>query len=91
MAFLAEHVPGRRRGFFASWQGSGVRGPDDVAGCRLGALLTGKLSPEQMASWGWRVPFFFGLLIGPVAWYIRSKLDETPEFLAVDTIQYPVA
>jgi MHS family proline/betaine transporter-like MFS transporter len=35
-----------------------------------------------MSSWGWRVPFFFGLLIGPVAYYIRTRLDETPEFLA---------
>jgi MFS transporter, MHS family, proline/betaine transporter len=52
--------------------------------------LTGKLAPEQVAAWGWRVPFFFGLLIGPVAWYIRSKLDETPEFLAAETTQTPL-
>jgi MHS family proline/betaine transporter-like MFS transporter len=43
-----------------------------------------------MASWGWRVPFFFGLLIGPVAWYIRTKLDETPEFLAAETTSTPL-
>jgi MHS family proline/betaine transporter-like MFS transporter len=53
-------------------------------------LLTGSLAPEQMASWGWRVPFFFGLLIGPVAWYIRTKLDETPEFLAAETTTTPL-
>ncbi|HEX3379467.1 MAG TPA: MFS transporter, partial [Paraburkholderia sp.] len=56
----------------------------------FGALLTGQLSPEQMASWGWRVPFFFGLLIGPVAFYIRTRLDETPEFLAAETTQTPL-
>ena len=31
--------------------------------------------------WGsWRVPFVFGLLIGPVAYYIRRHIDETAEF-----------
>ncbi|HEY2608356.1 MAG TPA: MFS transporter, partial [Paraburkholderia sp.] len=28
-------------------------------------------------------PFVFGLLVGPVGFYIRSHLDETPEFLAL--------
>lgn len=75
-AFLAEHVPGRR-GYFASWQ-IASQGLTTLLAALFGMVLTGKLSPEQMASWGWRVPFFFGLLIGPVAWYIRTKLDETP-------------
>src|SRR6266702_4873028 len=87
-AFLAEHVPGRR-GFFASWQVAS-QGLTTLLAAGFGALLTGELSPEQMASWGWRVPFFFGLLIGPVAWYIRTKLDETPEFLAAETTTTPI-
>ena len=87
-AFLAEHVPGRR-GFFASWQVAS-QGLTTLLAAGFGVLLTGKLSPEQMASWGWRVPFFFGLLIGPVAWYIRTKLDETPEFLAAETTTTPL-
>jgi MHS family proline/betaine transporter-like MFS transporter len=87
-AFLAEHVPGRR-GFFASWQ-MASQGLTTLLAAGFGALLTGTLTPEQMASWGWRVPFIFGLLIGPVAFYIRTKLDETPEFLAAETTQTPV-
>jgi MHS family proline/betaine transporter-like MFS transporter len=87
-AFLAEHVPGRR-GFFASWQVAS-QGLTTLLAAGFGVLLTGKLSPEQMASWGWRVPFFFGLLIGPVAWYIRTKLDETPEFLAAEQTTTPL-
>jgi MFS transporter, MHS family, proline/betaine transporter len=79
-AFLAEHVPGRR-GFFASWQVAS-QGLTTLLAAIFGVVLTGRLSPEQMSSWGWRVPFFFGLLIGPVAYYIRTRLDETPEFLA---------
>src|SRR6266702_371530 len=87
-AFLAEHVPGRR-GFFASWQVAS-QGLTTLLAAGFGALLTGELSPEQMASWGWRVPFVFGLLIGPVAWYIRTRLDETPEFLAAETTTTPL-
>ncbi|MEI5999238.1 MFS transporter [Paraburkholderia bengalensis] len=87
-AFLAEHVPGRR-GFFASWQ-IASQGLTTLLAALFGVVLTGGLSPEQMASWGWRVPFFFGLLIGPVAWYIRTKLDETPEFLAAATTSTPI-
>ncbi|NUY29576.1 MFS transporter [Paraburkholderia sp. JPY303] len=87
-AFLAEHVPGRR-GFYASWQ-MASQGLTTLLAAGFGALLTGGLSPEQMTSWGWRVPFFFGLLIGPVALYIRTKLDETPEFLAAETTQTPL-
>jgi MHS family proline/betaine transporter-like MFS transporter len=87
-AFLAEHVPGRR-GFFASWQ-IASQGLTTLLAALFGVVLTGELSPEQLGAWGWRVPFFFGLLIGPVAWYIRTKLDETPEFLAAETTQTPI-
>ncbi|CAG4886295.1 MFS transporter [Paraburkholderia saeva] len=87
-AFLAEHVPGRR-GFFASWQ-IASQGLTTLLAALFGVVLTGKLTPEQMMSWGWRVPFVFGLLIGPVAWYIRTRLDETPEFLAAETTTTPL-
>ncbi|MPW15841.1 MFS transporter [Paraburkholderia sp. CNPSo 3157] len=87
-AFLAEHVPGRR-GYFASWQ-IASQGLTTLLAALFGVVLTGELSPEQLSAWGWRVPFFFGLLIGPVAWYIRTKLDETPEFLAAETTQTPI-
>jgi MHS family proline/betaine transporter-like MFS transporter len=87
-AFLAEHVPGRR-GFFASWQVAS-QGLTTLLAAGFGVVLTGNLRPDQMAAWGWRVPFFFGLLIGPVAWYIRTKLDETPEFLAAQTTATPL-
>jgi len=87
-AFLAEHEPGRR-GFFASWQVAS-QGLTTLLAAGFGVVLTGQLSAGQMVSWGWRVPFFFGLLIGPVAWYIRTRLDETPEFLAAATTTTPL-
>ncbi|MGN6316778.1 MFS transporter [Trinickia sp.] len=87
-AFLAEHVP-NRRGFFASWQVAS-QGLTTVLAAIFGTVLTSSLTPDQLMSWGWRVPFVFGLLIGPIAYYIRSNVDETPEFLAAQTTTSPL-
>ncbi len=87
-AILAEHVPGRR-GFFASWQVAS-QGLTTLLAAAFGTVLNAQLTAAQMAAWGWRVPFFFGLLLGPVAYYIRAKVDETPEFLAADVTANPL-
>ncbi|WP_144631377.1 MFS transporter [Bordetella genomosp. 13] len=88
-AFLAEHTP-NRRGFFASWQVAS-QGLTTLLAAGFGAGLTQYLTPEQLQSWGWRIPFFFGLLIGPVAYYIRTRIDETPDFLAAGPNETPLS
>lgn len=88
-AFLAEHTP-NRRGFFASWQVAS-QGLTTLLAAGFGAGLTQWLTTEQLHSWGWRIPFFFGLLIGPVAYYIRTRIDETPDFLAAGPNETPLA
>ncbi len=88
-AFLAEHAP-QRRGFFASWQVAS-QGLTTLLAATFGAVLSSSLSAEQMASWGWRVPFVFGLMIGPVAYYIRRNVDESPEFEKVEATRTPIA
>ncbi len=42
--------------------------------------MTNTLTPAQVQAFGWRIPFWFGLTIAPVGFYIRWKLDETPLF-----------
>jgi MHS family proline/betaine transporter-like MFS transporter len=86
--FLAEQNPSRR-GFYASWQFAG-QGLSTVLATGFGAILNSALTAEQMDTWGWRIPFFFGLLIGPVGYYIRRHLDETPEFQSAQTISAPL-
>jgi MHS family proline/betaine transporter-like MFS transporter len=73
-AFLAELDP-RRSGFYSSWQPAS-QGLMSLMGSGFGLLLTVGLSQTQVMAWGWRLPFIFGLLVGPVAIYIRSKLHE---------------
>jgi MFS transporter, MHS family, proline/betaine transporter len=80
-AFMVEHSP-TRRGYFASWQFAS-QGLAAILAAAFGSVLTAWMSPEHLSTWGWRIPFLFGVLIGPIGYYIRSHLDETPEFLAM--------
>lgn len=78
-AFMMEHAPKKIRNFVASLQfasqGFGV-----VLASMFGYFLTVNLSDQQMFDWGWRVPFFFGLVLLPVGLYIRRTVDESPDF-----------
>ena len=87
-AFLVEHAP-HRRGFFSSWQVAS-QGLSIVLAALAGALLSSQLSTEQLESWGWRLPFFFGLLIGPAGYYIRKNLEESPEFAQASATATPL-
>jgi MHS family proline/betaine transporter-like MFS transporter len=77
-ALMAEQDP-RRRGFFASlqWAASGFA---VFLASMFAYIINQTLEPAQVVSWGWRIPFLFGLLIGPVGLYIRRAMDESPEF-----------
>ena len=89
VAFLVEHA-GERKGFSASWQWSST-GVVSVVVALIGLGVTTLLSHQQLVDWGWRVPWMFGLLVGPVGLYIRSRMAETPEFLhAVKPATVPI-
>lgn len=77
-ALLSEQDPDRR-GFYASWQ-SASQGITTVLASGFGVALNALLTPDQLMNWGWRIPFFFGLLVGPIAIYIRRELEEGEEF-----------
>lgn len=87
-AFLVEHTA-TRKGFLASWQWAS-QGLTAVVASIFGVVLTGVLTEPQLLSWGWRVPFFFGLLLGPIGIYIRSRMAETPEYAAIEPTKTPV-
>ncbi len=87
-AFLAEQEP-ERRGFYASWQFAS-QGLTAMLATSFGVVLTTALTASELETWGWRVPFFFGILIGPVAYYIRRYIAETPEFESMRKHGFPV-
>ncbi len=78
-AFLIEYAPPEKRGFYASWQQTS-QALAVVLGGICGTIVTQFLDPASIDSWGWRLPFLLGLLIGPVGFYIRARVDETPVF-----------
>lgn len=89
VAFLVEHA-GERKGFSASWQWSST-GVVAVIVALFGLALTTLLTHQQLLDWGWRIPWGFGLLVGPIGLYIRSHTVETPEFLdAAEPPKVPV-
>ncbi len=79
-ALLVEQDP-KRSGFYSSiqWASSGF---SVFIASLLAYVVNSTLAPEQVLAWGWRVPFLLGTLIGPVAWYIRTKAEESPAFAA---------
>ena len=87
-AFLAEK-DASRRGYLASWQFAS-QGVAAVLATGFGFAITQTLTAEQINSWGWRLPFAFGLLIAPVGYYIRQRLIETIDFKTSRTALSPV-
>ena len=74
--YIVEFAPSARRGLWSSLiyisNTTGV-----VVGTLLGALLTTTLNSEQMADWGWRVPFLLGGVLGLFVLWMRSRMSET--------------
>lgn len=77
-SLLIEAAPPGRRAFYASWQVAS-QGLAVAVGGLLGVLLSLSLSAEQLASWGWRIPFLVSLVLIPLVVYMRKSLPETHE------------
>jgi MHS family proline/betaine transporter-like MFS transporter len=82
IVFLAENAPARRRGFFASFSMFGAT-TGTMLGAAIGALLTNALSPEALASWGWRAAFVSGIVVAVVGVIIRRGMFDSPGKAAV--------
>ena len=68
---------GKRKGFLGSFQFAS-QGLGSLLAAILVAVLTTVLSDAQMTEWGWRIPFLFGLLVGPAGYLIRKEMKEVP-------------
>ncbi|MSR14292.1 MAG: MFS transporter [Gammaproteobacteria bacterium] len=79
-SFLVEIAPPNQRGWYGSLQQLGLA-LAALGGALAGLFVTVGLNPEQLDSWGWRLPFIVGLLVGPVGLYISRHLEETGEFV----------
>jgi MHS family proline/betaine transporter-like MFS transporter len=80
-AYLLESAPLEQRGRVASWLEASM-GLANILGALAAFSVTALLTTSQVQSWGWRLPFLFGLAIAPVGLYLRRTLEETDAFQA---------
>jgi MHS family proline/betaine transporter-like MFS transporter len=50
----------------------------------VGAGTSAALSPEALSSWGWRIGFLLAAPLGAIGFYLRTRLEDSPEFLALE-------
>ena len=87
--YLSEMAPAHRRGLWASLMYfSGTLGT--IAGTGIGAVLTMLLSEPEMNSWGWRIPFVLGGVLGFYALVMRRRMVETEVFRAARGAREPM-
>ena len=81
IAFMVEHAPANRRGLFGSFTNM-ASGLATLAATGAAAMVTSSFSSEDLAAWGWRIPFVVGGILGIVGLILRARAEETPEFEA---------
>jgi len=74
LVFLVESAPPGRRAFSAMW-GSWGATAGTLLGSGVGFLTTLALTPQQLESWGWRLPFLFGGFVALIGISIRHGLN----------------
>ncbi|MBS0358418.1 MAG: MFS transporter [Proteobacteria bacterium] len=79
ITFACEHVALNQRGLACGLIIGGVNSGVLLGSC-IGFLINMFLTPEQVLSWGWRIPFIIGGLLGIASYSLRKKLHETPIF-----------
>ncbi|MFF7122881.1 MULTISPECIES: MFS transporter [unclassified Streptomyces] len=79
VALMTEFAPPGRRGLYGAWQSFTVA-LGLLGGAGVAAATAMVLGEDQLADWGWRLPFLLALPLGLVALWLRVGLEETPEF-----------
>lgn len=79
VAYLLEGAPPDRRGLIASMASasSEIGGLFAVGVCLLTA---NSMSPENLDSWGWRIPFLVGAVLAASVGIARTTMQESPDF-----------
>ncbi len=83
-ALLAtENAPPGKRGFYGSFPQLGV--PAGVVMANLVFLVMGQVvAPDAFQAWGWRIPFLVSVVLVGLGLYVQLKLEDTPEFKALE-------
>lgn len=82
--YLSEIATSKNRGFYASFQYVTLIMGQLLALALLIVMQQFLLTPEQLETWGWRVPFLIGAACALVALRLRHSMEETREFKKVE-------
>lgn len=74
IVFMVENAPSKKRGLAGALAGSGAV-VGILLGSATGTALAALMSPESLDSWGWRIPFLLGLVIGVVGLLLRRNIE----------------
>jgi MHS family proline/betaine transporter-like MFS transporter len=85
IALISEVSSPARRHLAISWQAASTTA-SIVLGGTLGFVLIHAMPVEEFNRWGWRVPFLFGLILGPLGYYIRSTVEDGIAFDKADSL-----
>lgn len=73
LVFLVEHAKPGRTAFTSVWGAWGATA-GTLLGSAVGFLTAISLTPDQLESWGWRIPFLFGGCVALVGMQLRRGL-----------------
>lgn len=80
-SLLIEHAPPEKRGFISSCVMIGIY-LGFLVGIFAFLIISECFTIEQIADWGWRIPFILNLVIGIFVVWILNTTHESPVFLA---------
>jgi MHS family proline/betaine transporter-like MFS transporter len=75
LIFLVEQSAPKRRGFLGSFAPLGATS-GVLLGSAVGAAVTTVLSGAAVDSWGWRIAFLLGIVVGGAGFAIRRRLGD---------------
>lgn len=78
--FVSEHVDPSHVGIACGILTAGLTG-GILLGSLVAATVSAGMTHDQLATYGWRIPFLLGGAFGLLSMYLRRLLAETPVFL----------
>lgn len=80
IVYVAENAPADKRGYYTGFIQATV--PLGLLLCLVVVIgVQSVMSPEDFASWGWRLPFLSSAFLVLFSFLARRKMDETPVYL----------
>jgi MHS family proline/betaine transporter-like MFS transporter len=80
VAYLLEGAPANRRGLIAS-MASASSEVGGLLAVGVSLLTVNSMSPANLDTWGWRIPFLVGAVLAASVWIARTTMEESPDFI----------